>query len=633
MKRKTAILLLIFDVICINLAYFLSLYSRFGGNVLMIFANSFIRHIPIILFIKIFVFYGFKLYKSLWEFASIDELVEVVEATVISNIISVFYLLVVNAGLPVNIYLMVLILDMAFIGGSRFCIRILRRFKTQLRVTDKNFKKVLIVGAGAAGSMVIRELRNHNGLNSKPVAIIDDDLAKKNLNINGIPVVGNRNDIVHICKKYNIDEIIIAIPSASRKDIKEIVNECKKTRCKTKILPGVYEIIDGKVNVSTIREVDISDLLGREEVKLDMEGINQYINGKRILVTGGGGSIGSELCRQIANFSPKELIVFDIYENNAYDIQNELLRKHKDLPLTVVIGSVRDRKCLEELFREKKIDIVFHAAAHKHVPLMEHSPKEAIKNNVFGTLNVVELADKYNVSKFVLISTDKAVNPTNVMGATKRIAEMIIQTKNRTSNTEYVAVRFGNVLGSNGSVIPLFKKQIEEGGPVTVTHPEVVRYFMTIPEACQLVLQSGAMAKGGEIFVLDMGEPVKILDLARDLIKLSGFEPDVDIKIEITGLRPGEKLYEEPLLNDSTVTKTAHNKIYVEKPMVHDYSKLEQGLNRLKNALEYGSNDLIRSILSDIVPTYKYKREEEKRASDIGLTRDSYGEVAVAHDN
>ncbi|HHV47198.1 MAG TPA: polysaccharide biosynthesis protein [Tissierellia bacterium] len=633
MKRKTAILLLIFDVICINLAYFLPLYSRFGGNVLMIFANSFIRHIPIILFIKIFVFYGFKLYKSLWEFASIDELVEVVEATVISNIISVFYLLVVNAGLPVNIYLMVLILDMAFIGGSRFCIRILRRFKIQLRVTDKNFKKVLIVGAGAAGSMVIRELRNHNGLNSKPVAIIDDDPAKKNLNINGIPVVGNRNDIVHICKKYNIDEIIIAIPSASRKDIKEIVNECKKTRCKTKILPGVYEIIDGKVNVSTIREVDISDLLGREEVKLDMEGINQYINGKRILVTGGGGSIGSELCRQIANFSPKELIVFDIYENNAYDIQNELLRKHKDLPLTVVIGSVRDRKCLEELFREKKIDIVFHAAAHKHVPLMEHSPKEAIKNNVFGTLNVVELADKYNVSKFVLISTDKAVNPTNVMGATKRITEMIIQTKNMTSNTDFVAVRFGNVLGSNGSVIPLFKKQIEEGGPVTVTHPEVVRYFMTIPEACQLVLQSGAMAKGGEIFVLDMGEPVKILDLARDLIKLSGFEPDVDIKIEITGLRPGEKLYEEPLLNDSTVTKTAHNKIYVEKPMVHDYSKLEQGLNRLKNALEYGSNDLIRSILSDIVPTYKYKREEEKRASDIGLTRDSYGEVAVAHDN
>lgn len=633
MKRKTAVLLLGFDVVFINLSYLLSLYSRFGDSISIVLTHSLIKHIPIILFIKIFVFYGFKLYKSLWEFASIDELVEVVEATIISNIISIFYLLVVNAGLPVSIYLMVLVLDMVFIGGNRFCIRIVRRLKAQSRITDKNSKRVLIVGAGAAGSMVIRELRNHNGLNSKPVAIIDDDPTKKNLNINGIPVVGNRNDIVHICKKYNIDEIIIAIPSASRKDIKEIVNECKKTKCKTKILPGVYEIIDGRVNVSTIREVDIGDLLGREEIRLDMEDIYRYIKGKRILVTGGGGSIGSELCRQIANYNPKELIIFDIYENSAYDIQIELLRKHKDLPLRVVIGSITDKKALEEVFSERKIDIVFHAAAHKHVPLMEFSPKEAVKNNVFGTLNVVEAADKYNVSKFVLISTDKAVNPTNVMGATKRITEMIIQIKNMTSKTDFVAVRFGNVLGSNGSVIPLFKKQIEEGGPVTVTHPEVVRYFMTIPEACQLVLQSGSMAKGGEIFVLDMGEPVKIIDLARDLIKLSGFEPDVDIKIEITGLRPGEKLYEEPLLGNGTVVRTVHNKIYVEKPMVHDNSKLEQGLNRLRNALEYGNNDLIRSILSDIVPTYKYNKEEEKYVSEIGISGDSFGEVAVAHDD
>lgn len=631
MKRKTAILLFAFDVVFINLSYLLSLYSKFGDNIEIVLAYSFIKHIPIILFIKIFVFDNFKLYKSLWEFASIDELVEVVEASIISNVISVFYLLVVNVRLPISVYLMVIILDTAFIGGSRFCLRIVRRLKVKMKIIDKNYKRVLIVGAGAAGSVVIRELRNHNALNSKPVAIIDDDPAKKNLNINGVPVVGNRNDIVHICKKYNIDEIIIAMPSASRKDIKEIVNECKKTKCKTKILPGVYEIIDGKVNVSTIREVDISDLLGREEIRLDMEEINRYIRGKRILVTGGGGSIGSELCRQIANYNPKELIIFDIYENTVYDIQNELLRKHKDLQLSVVIGSITDKKALEEVFSTKKIDIVFHAAAHKHVPLMEFSPKEAVKNNVFGTLNVVEAVDKYNVSKFVLISTDKAVNPTNVMGATKRITEMIIQTKNMTSNTDFVAVRFGNVLGSNGSVIPLFKKQIEEGGPVTVTHPEVVRYFMTIPEACQLVLQSGAMAKGGEIFVLDMGEPVKIIDLARDLIKLSGFEPDVDIKIEITGLRPGEKLYEEPLLNNGTVIRTVHNKIYVEKPMIHDYSKLELGLNRLRNALEYGSNDLIRSILSDIVPTYKYKKEEDDTKNEI--VGDSFAEVAVAHDN
>lgn len=633
MKKKAAILLPISDVICIVISYLISFYFRFEGSISLVYLEKLMKYMPIIIIIKLFIYYEFKLYRNLWEFASIDELIEVLEATFISNTITTFCLLVTGAGLPRSIYIMALIIDTVLIGGSRLFLRVIRSLKNDIKLKNKNCKRVLIVGAGAAGSMVIRELRNHSELYSKPVAIIDDDPLKKNQNINGVPVVGNRNDIVHICKKYHIDEIIIAIPSAKRQDIKGIVNECKKTKCKTKILPGVFEIIDGKVNVSTIRDVEISDLLGREEIKLDMDGINKYIRGKTVLVTGGGGSIGSELCRQIAKYSPKELIIFDIYENNAYDIQNELLRKHNDLNLKVLIGSIRDKKRLEELFEYNNIDIVFHAAAHKHVPLMEDSPKEAIKNNVFGTLNLVEISSKYRVKRFVLISTDKAVNPTNVMGATKRIAEMIIQTMNMISNTEYVAVRFGNVLGSNGSVVPLFKKQIEEGGPVTVTHPDIVRYFMTIPEACQLVLQSGAMAKGGEIFVLDMGDPVKIIDLARDLIRLSGFEPDVDINIKITGLRPGEKLYEEPLLKDGTVTKTAHNKIYVENPMEHDYKKLERNLKRLNNALEYGDSELIKGLLSEIVPTYRPSKTDREVANEMEIAGAALVEVVATQEN
>ena len=444
----------------------------------------------------------------------------------------------------------------------------------------------------------------HPELKSKPVAIIDDDMLKQGKKINGVPIVGQRKDITTIVEKKQIDEIIIAIPSASNKDINEIFAECSKTQCKVKILPSVSQLIDESVVMQKVRDVNIEDLLGREPVNLDVNEVSSYIKDQVVLVTGGGGSIGSELCRQIVGFEPKKLIILDNYENNAYDIQNELLHRNPDLDLTVVIANIRERQRIESIFKMYKPDVVFHAAAHKHVPLMEANPTEAIKNNVFGTLNVAECSDKYGTKRFVLISTDKAVNPTNIMGATKRIAEMVIQALNRNSKTEFVAVRFGNVLGSNGSVIPLFKKQIEQGGPVTVTHPEVTRFFMTIPEAVQLVIQAGAMAKGGEIFVLDMGQPVKIADLARNLIKLSGFEPDMDIKIVYTGLRPGEKLYEELLLNEEGLEATKNNKIYVAKPLHTDLALLKRELECLKELILKDSEE-IPEYIKLIVPTYK----------------------------
>ena len=396
--------------------------------------------------------------------------------------------------------------------------------------------------------------------------------------------------------------------------------------------PGYYELIDGKVNVTKIRDVEIEDLLGRDEVELNIGKICHYIEGKRVLITGGGGSIGSELCRQVARFNPGKLLILDIYENNAYDIQNELLREYDDLDLEVIIASVRDAQRLEEIFKAQDIDVVFHAAAHKHVPLMERNPKEAVKNNIFGTWNLVKVADEHRVDKFVLISTDKAVNPTNVMGATKRVAEMIIQMANKGSHTDYVAVRFGNVLGSNGSVIPLFKRQIEAGGPVTVTHPEVIRYFMTIPEACQLVLQAGGMAKGGEIFILDMGEPVKILDLAKNLIRLSGFEPGKDIPIEITGLRPGEKLYEELLLDKEKSATTDHQKIFIEKPLFYDYIKMNRILSKLKETIDYADEDIVKNVLAEIVPTYKPYKGTGKKDGNTVVDIHSLSETAMAAD-
>ena len=470
--------------------------------------------------------------------------------------------------------------------------------------------RVLIVGAGVAGNMIMRELFENPELKKLPVAVIDDDRGKLGKYVFGVPVLGTTKDIDKIVKEENIDEIIICIANIEPKRKREIIDICKNTNTKLKTIPGIYEIIDGKVNVTKIRDVQIEDLLGRETVKMNLNDMDSIINDKVVMVTGGGGSIGSELCRQIAKYNPRQLIILDIYENNAYEIQQELIRHyHKNLDLKVLIASVRDEHKMEKIFEQYKPEIVFHAVAHKHVPLMEDSPCEAIKNNVFGTQNVVNLSDKYNVKKFVLISTDKAVNPTNIMGATKRCCEMIVQTKNKTSKTEFVAVRFGNVLGSNGSVVPLFKKQIEEGGPVTVTHEEVTRFFMTIPEAVSLVLQASAMAKGGEIFVLDMGEPVKIIDLARNLIKLSGFEPNVDIKIEVTGLRPGEKLYEEVLMDEEGLQKTSNNQIRIGRPIEIDEAEFKKELNILKRVADNDQDEKVDLIMKSIVPTY-VRREE-----------------------
>lgn len=615
MKRKlNRIGLFLVDLVLINLAYILALLIRFEGVVDTRFVNYLSRYLDYAVYItilKLAIFTYFKMYKTIWRHASVLELYSIVTAIVLSNAAVLGFLYIWQANLPRSVYILTTLIDMTFIGGLRFSFRAIGH--NMPNINKKMMKRVMIVGAGDAGVMVVREYRNHLQLNSKPVVLIDDDVKKQGKVINGVPVVGGRQSILSAAENYHIDEIVIAIPSASKRDIREIIDICKETKCKVKIVPGMYELIDGQVTIKKIRDVEIGDLLGREEVKLDLESISTYLTNRVVLVTGGGGSIGSELCRQVARFNPEKLIIFDIYENSAYDIQNELLRKYEKLNLKVLIGSIRDRNRVDEIFKAEKPDVVFHAAAHKHVPLMEASPKEAIKNNVFGTLNLVQAADKYKVKRFVMISTDKAVNPTNIMGASKRICEMIIQSIDVNSETEFVAVRFGNVLGSNGSVIPLFKKQIENGGPVTVTHKDVIRYFMTIPEAAQLVIQAGAMAKGGEVFVLDMGEPVRIMDLAKDLIRLSGFEPGVDIPIEIIGLRPGEKLYEELLLDEEGIETTSHNKIFIGKPIYTDYKLLLKSLEELKRIVrEEGEEELVQFV-KHMVPTYKDNTEVNKR--------------------
>ena len=475
----------------------------------------------------------------------------------------------------------------------------------KLATKNTDISRVLIIGAGCAGEMVVKELEKNPQLNKKAVAIIDDDITRIGDQVSGVDIVGTRNSILKIVKLYKIDEIIFSIANISKKGKKEIIDICKNTNCKIKTIPGIYEIIDGKVDIKQVRDVDIEDLLGREPIEVDFNLMGSYIQDSTILVTGAGGSIGSELCRQIANIRPKKLIMLDNYENNLYSIQQELIRKYGDsIKMIAVVASIREQKRMEKIFDKYRPELVFHAAAHKHVPLMENSPGEAIKNNIFGTLNVAMLSSKYNVKRFLLISTDKAVNPTNVMGATKRAAEMIIQSLNEESKTEFVAVRFGNVLGSNGSVIPLFKKQIEEGGPVTVTHPNIIRYFMTIEEAVGLVIQAGGMAKGGEIFVLDMGEPVKILDLAKNLIRLSGFEPDVDIKIVFTGLRPGEKLYEELLMSEEGLLDTKHKKIFIGRPIDFDKNDLQKYLIELRNIVLEEEDELMEQAMKNLVPTF-----------------------------
>lgn len=546
----------------------------------------------------------FNCYSSIWRYAREEEMVSIVIASIVYVLPVYLISKVIGSNYSLIFYIVNSILIICFTGGLRLTYRICRRMKTRLKVNPGN-TKVLIIGGGSGGEMVVNELKENPQLGKVPIGIIDDDVNKIGRSIHNVKILGRTDEIDEIVKKYQVDEIILSIASISSRRKKEIIEICKETKCKLRTIPGIYEIIDGKVDIKKIRDVEIEDLLGREPIKVNLNEISEYITDKVILVTGGGGSIGSELCRQIASFKPRHLIIVDNYENNAYNIQQELIMHYKGkLNLSTIIASVREYKRMNEIFNEYKPDLVFHAAAHKHVPLMEDSPSEAIKNNIFGTLNIAKLSDIHKVKRMVLISTDKAVNPTNIMGATKRAAEIIIQTINKKSKTEFVAVRFGNVLGSNGSVIPLFKKQILEGGPVTITHPDIIRYFMTIPEAVALVLQAGAMAKGGEIFILDMGEPVKIVDLANNLIRLSGLEPGIDIEIQYSGLRPGEKLYEELLMSEEGLSKTANRKIFVGKPVEFREDKVMGHLEILRKIVDNEEVELIDSVMRSFVSTY-----------------------------
>ena len=600
------LILLFIDILVITVSSYGALLVRFDliiDRILPTYWTSLNRYVLVNILLTVTIFYLFKLYHSLWNYASAVELQNILEASVLSTVMVWIGMSVFGLKVPGSYFINYGSLLFLMTLGSRFSYRLVRFYLHRLE-SRRSPRNIMVVGAGAAASIIMKEIQESVHItNSKVRCIIDDAKEKQGRFMHGAKVVGTREDIIECVKKYHIDEIIIAIPSASKKAISELVTICKKTKCEVRFLPGIYQLMNGEVSVHKLRKVDIEDLLGREPIKVDLDSIMGYVQGKVCLVTGGGGSIGSELCRQIAQHNPRQLIIIDNYENNAYEIQQELKRKHPGLNLVVLIATVRDLTCIKSIFRKYRPDIIYHAAAHKHVPLMEDSPMEAIKNNVLGTLNTVIAADLCGAKRFVMISTDKAVNPTNVMGASKRICEMIIQTYNKRSHTEYVAVRFGNVLGSNGSVIPLFRKQIESGGPVTVTHPDIIRFFMTIPEAVTLVLQAGAYAKGGEIFVLDMGEPVKIVDLARNLIRLSGFEPDVDIKIEYTGLRPGEKLYEEMLMAEEGMQKTDNDRIFIGNPLeIEDELFLSQ-IEALRVACTLDTTD-IRKMIKDIVPSY-----------------------------
>lgn len=597
----------ILDVIFVNAAIFAGYFVRFSWDIKPAYLNIYYKSFIAISLIMLLSFWFFKLYKSDWRYASVEELMYVIMAVTAGSIGSLLYGILVGYRLPISVYFIMWALVMLSSGGIRFLSRVAASIDIIPSHIMSQGKRVLVIGAGDAGAMAVKEMKKHPDLYYEPVALIDDNKSKVGRSINGVPVLGTRSDIVNIVKSMDIEEILIALPSVGNEERREIIKICNSTGIKSKILPGIYELINGKISINQIRDVEIEDLLGRDPIELNIDGIADYLSNKVVLITGGGGSIGSELCRQIVKFSPKKLIILDIYENSAYDLQMELNFKYPDISKEVVIASIREKDRLEEVFKRFEPEVVFHAAAHKHVPLMEANPKEAIKNNVVGTLNLAKTADKFGTKKFVLISTDKAVNPTNIMGATKRMCEMIIQSINKESKTEFVAVRFGNVLGSNGSVIPLFKKQIKEGGPITVTHPDINRYFMTIPEAAQLVIEAGSMAKGGEIFVLDMGRPVKIVDLAKDLIRLSGFEPDRDIKIKFTGLRPGEKLYEELLMDEEGIKNTKHKKIFIGKPGKYDFYDVCEKVDTLKASLD-GSEEEIFQLVEEIVPTYHRKK-------------------------
>ena len=613
------VLLIVLDIIFINLSSFLALWLRFNmkiSDIELWYVDSIVSAALVNTVGTVLIFAVLKLYSSLWRFASIKELVYVIEGCIASILLNIFFYFFTYKPIFRSYFLLY--------GASLFLLTCVSRFSYRLvrllyrsNIHGRHVRNTMIIGAGEACNVVMKELELSTELDARICCVIDDDVKKQGTYIHGVKVVGGRDKILEYAERYAINEIIVAIPSASKVEQRKILAICQQVQgCELKILPGVYQLVNGEVSVSKFRNVEIEDLLGRDPIQITTEKIGRYVSDKVVLVTGGGGSIGSELCRQIAANGVRQLIIFDIYENNAYDIQQELKRTYPNLDLVVLIGSVRNGRKVNSVFEKYRPDIVYHAAAHKHVPLMEDSPNEAIKNNVFGTYKVALAADRYKTSKFVLISTDKAVNPTNIMGASKRMCEMIIQVFNNRSKTEYVAVRFGNVLGSNGSVIPLFRKQIEEGGPVTVTHPDIIRYFMTIPEAVSLVLQAGASAKGGEIFVLDMGKPVKIADLARNMIRLSGLKEGVDIEIKYTGLRPGEKLYEELLMEEEGLKGTENELIHIGRPLEFQEEEFLKDLEELYQEA-YAETDQMKRIVKKIVPTYHLREADIIRDQKI----------------
>lgn len=613
------VLLILLDIIFINLSSFLALWLRFNmkiSDIELWYVDSIVSAALVNTVGTVLIFAVLKLYSSLWRFASIKELVYVIEGCIASILLNIFFYFFTYKPIFRSYFLLY--------GASLFLLTCVSRFSYRLvrllyrsNIHGRHVRNTMIIGAGEACNVVMKELELSTELDARICCVIDDDVKKQGTYIHGVKVVGGRDKILEYAERYAINEIIVAIPSASKVEQRKILAICQQVQgCELKILPGVYQLVNGEVSVSKLRNVEIEDLLGRDPIQITTEKIGRYVSDKVVLVTGGGGSIGSELCRQIAANGVRQLIIFDIYENNAYDIQQELKRTYPNLDLVVLIGSVRNGRKVNSVFEKYRPDIVYHAAAHKHVPLMEDSPNEAIKNNVFGTYKVALAADRYKTSKFVLISTDKAVNPTNIMGASKRMCEMIIQVFNNRSKTEYVAVRFGNVLGSNGSVIPLFRKQIEEGGPVTVTHPDIIRYFMTIPEAVSLVLQAGASAKGGEIFVLDMGKPVKIADLARNMIRLSGLKEGVDIEIKYTGLRPGEKLYEELLMEEEGLKGTENELIHIGRPLEFQEEEFLKDLEELYQEA-YAETDQMKRIVKKIVPTYHLREADIIRDQKI----------------
>ena len=606
------IIIVLLDVFFTALAFFLGLWFRFDfvfADISDYFIQGYMSNVGIWCTITVGILALFNLYNCIWVFVGLSEVFRILGAYAILAVVGVMAH-IYGVALPRSSCIFGLILSCIFTMGIRFSYRMIRTVQLKLShmAHASGIKNVMLIGAGDAGRALATEFQNSEYVQDHLACVIDDNPVKLGKRLCGIPIVGGRDSIPEMVENYKISKIIYAIPSGSARTRKEILDICTTTGCEVQMLPGIYQMVNGEVSVSKLRNVDPQDLLGREPIRVNTEEIVGYVSGKVVLVTGGGGSIGSELCRQIAHANPAQLIILDIYENNAYDIQMELRRKYPDLNLLVLIGSVRNTNRVNQIMSLYHPDLVFHAAAHKHVPLMEDSPNEAIKNNVLGTYKMAQAAAKYGVKRFVLISTDKAVNPTNIMGASKRLCEMVVQMMNRQSETEFVAVRFGNVLGSNGSVIPLFKKQIEAGGPVTVTHPDIIRYFMTIPEAVSLVLQAGYYARGGEIFILDMGEPVKIDTMARNMIRLSGYEPDVDIKVEYTGLRPGEKLYEELLMKEEGLQETDNKLIHIGKPIEMDDEKFKEQLERLAKASKMEVSNM-KDIVAEIVPTYKRKLE------------------------